>query len=54
MKNNGGQVKRFTKVELFDESPGAKIFFTTDGSPPELHLDSAKVCFIFHCSLSEL
>lgn len=40
---NGGTVDRGTVINLECDSPGAKIFFTIDGAPPELHLDSAKV-----------
>ena len=41
---NGGTIDQFSKIELTCETLGSKIFYTTDGSPPELHIESAKVC----------
>ncbi|KAK3579080.1 hypothetical protein CHS0354_029940 [Potamilus streckersoni] len=38
-----GTVDRFSRVDLATETPGAKIYYTTDGSPAELHNDSLKV-----------
>ena len=43
---NGGSVERGTHIVLDCDSPGSKIFYTIDGAPPELHLDSAKVCIL--------
>ena len=43
MKTDGGQVSKDMEFELFCKTEGAKIYYTTDGSPPELHLDAAKV-----------
>lgn len=40
---NGGTIDQFSKIELTCETLGSKIFYTTDGSPPELHMESAKV-----------
>lgn len=40
---DGGSVNSGTKITLGCDSPGSKIYFTIDGAPPELHLDSAKV-----------
>ena len=40
----GGTVDPGTKVFLSCDTPGSKIFYTTDGSPPELHQESVKVC----------
>ncbi|KAL3853216.1 hypothetical protein ACJMK2_016773 [Sinanodonta woodiana] len=38
-----GTVDRFSRIDLATETPGAKIYYTTDGSPAELHNDSLKV-----------
>ncbi|CAG2248845.1 unnamed protein product [Mytilus edulis] len=40
---DGGSVNSGTKITLGCDSPGSKIYFTIDGAPPELHLDSAKM-----------
>eukprot|EP00105_Crassostrea_gigas_P035802 XP_019919950.1 PREDICTED: uncharacterized protein LOC105321045 [Crassostrea gigas] len=40
---NGGTIDQFSKIELTCETLGSKIFYTTDGSPPELHMESAKL-----------
>ncbi|XP_063446523.1 uncharacterized protein LOC134726026 isoform X8 [Mytilus trossulus] len=40
---DGGSVNSGTKITLGCDSPGSKIYFTIDGAPPELHLDSAKL-----------
>ncbi|KAK3103976.1 hypothetical protein FSP39_023382, partial [Pinctada imbricata] len=42
---NGGTVDRYAEVALNCETEESKIFYTTDGSPPELHMDSAKVLY---------
>jgi hypothetical protein len=39
----GGTVEPGTKVTLTCDTPGARIYYTTDGSPAELHIDSVKV-----------
>ena len=49
---NGGSVDRGTVVTLDCDSTGAKIFYTVDGAPPELHLDSAKVCSKWHFKIN--
>ena len=48
----GGTVDAGAKVLLSCETPGSRIYYTTDGSPPELHEESAKVgvyCFQNAC-----
>ncbi|KAL5013162.1 hypothetical protein ScPMuIL_007432 [Solemya velum] len=40
---NGGTVDKFAKVSLACNTHGAKIYFTIDGMPPELHMESAKL-----------
>lgn len=42
----GGTVDQGTKLQLTCETPGARIYYTTDGSPAELHIDSVKVLVI--------
>ena len=42
----GGTIDAGTKVILSCDTPGSRIFYTTDGSPPELHQESVKVCTI--------
>ena len=39
----GGTVDAGTKILLSCETPGSRIYYTTDGSPPELHQESVKV-----------
>lgn len=39
----GGTVDQGTKLQLTCDTPGARIYYTLDGSPAELHIDSVKV-----------
>ena len=39
----GGTVDQGTNVKLSCDTPGARIYYTMDGSPAELHIDSVKV-----------
>ncbi|XP_033744669.1 uncharacterized protein LOC117330483 isoform X1 [Pecten maximus] len=41
--SNGGSLKQYDKVQLSCSTPGSKIFYTIDGSPPLLHLEAAKL-----------
>ena len=40
---NGGPVDRSHIVYLSCDTPGAEIFYTTDGRTPQLHLPDIKV-----------
>lgn len=40
---SGGTIDPGTKVTLACDTPGARIYYTTDGAPAELHIDSIKV-----------
>lgn len=44
----GGTVDAGTKVFLSCDTPGSRIYYTTDGSPPELHQESVKVSVILY------
>lgn len=43
---SGGTVDQGTKVTLSCETPGARIYYTTDGSPAELHISDVKVILV--------
>ncbi len=40
---NGGIVDKLHRVKLACDTPGASIFYTTDGTVPELHKARIKV-----------
>ena len=39
----GGTVEPGTVVRLACDTPGARIYYTIDGSPAELHIEGVKV-----------
>ena len=47
----GGTIDAGTKLTVACDTPGSRIYYTTDGSPAELHIETVKVSFALSCFL---